>query len=153
LLTDLPGTDWEVTCQTMARRVERLDGSDINGMSCEPTSSHHPPLSVLTARKLSIGHSQLDPTDIGDHVRHINDVWFQESRPLLNHQRQEELRTSFVRPLPPQEAYEYLFTETEREDLTYDYFLQDWDAFLKLRHLKEELITFDIAVDFLTVMQ
>jgi hypothetical protein len=172
LLSDLPGAQWDVSCHTMARQVERLDGSDLpttptdeaDDRSVGPVSQH-PPLSVLIARKRAdnsrngaIDHHQyhhyLNVEEIGDHVRRINDVWFQQSRPLLNAQRTEELRTTFVQPLPPHEAYRYLFTDAEREDLSYEYFLEDWHAFVTMRELKQdEFITFDVAVDFLTVMQ
>ena len=165
LLSDLPGAQWDVSCHTMARQVERLDG----GSALPPTkvvtdevegksSQQHPPLSVLIARKRDIRPTEdchsLKVEEIGDHVRRINDVWFQQSRPLLNAQRTEELRTTFVQALPPPEAYQYLFTEAEREDLSYDFFLEDWHAFVALREMNQDaFITFDLAVDFLTVMQ
>ncbi len=138
----------------MARQVERLDGSDLpptkvltDEIIVDTSSKQHPPLSVLIARKRDHRNVEdandhdchsLKVEEIGDHVRRINDAWFQQSRPLLNAQRTEELRTTFVQGLPPLEAYQYLFTEAEREDLSYDFFLEDWQAFVALREMNED---------------
>jgi hypothetical protein len=114
----------------MARQVERLDGSDLpptkvltDEIIVDTSSKQHPPLSVLIARKrdhrnVEDGNDHdchsLKVEEIGDqHVRRINDAWFQQS-------------------------YQYLFTEAELEDLSYDFFLEDWQAFVALREMNED---------------
>lgn len=167
LLRDLPGSDWEVTCQTMDRQVERL-GIDPDYQSekddvCDGVSSH-PPLNVLVARKIERNgkgnhqnhhHHHLCIDETISHVHRVNDAWFQQSRPLLTRQRREELQSSFVQPLPLSEAYQSLFTDAEREHLTYEYFLEDWNDFCqqKRKDVVDSRISFELAIEFLQVMQ
>jgi hypothetical protein len=176
LLQDLPGAEWEVTCQTMARQVEKLEGvhsnKDISTIN-DDTQQLHPPLNVLLARKgEGQEHHCLSMDDVREHVHRVNDVWFQQSHPLLTRQRQQELQMSFAEPLPLQEAYQHLFTEAEREHLTYDLFLEDWQFFYKqweerqrdgldenassasVYTSRESLrISYEMALEFLTEMQ
>lgn len=153
LLQDLPGTNWKVSCRTMERQVENLTSA----MENTPTApSHHPPLNVLVARKQSAGNEDchlLSMDEVRDHVHRTNDMWFRQARPLLTHQREEELRRSFANPLSPQDAYTHLFTELERENLEFDYFMEDWKAFCESHGLSEEAIDYNVAIDFLQEMQ
>jgi hypothetical protein len=53
-------------------------------------------------------------------------------------------------------AYQVLFTPEEREHLTYDLFLEDWEAFLEMpnyAHLPRDCISCETAVAFLKEMQ
>jgi len=154
---------------------------------------NHPPsplLTVVLARKYGAPSSSsssspypsssLNLEDICNHIHRINDEWFQESRPLLTEERQEEIQRKFLHQqdsvLSLPDAYHALFTDSEREDFTYDLFLEDWSAYVsewrrrKNHHqpgetennsnhnhnnddIDEESMTYEIAVDFLRVMQ
>lgn len=178
LLEDLPGADWKISCQTMERQVERLetcvDGSGNSSDTIPPATKSlasqegnipsTKPLNVLVAHKQSSGN--LDSFEnICTHIHHVNDQWFQESHPLLTHQRIEELQKSFAEPLPVQDAYVHLFTTAEREHLTYQHFLEDWQAYIRVDNSDnnaetvatlqngEKVISFEIAVAFLKEMQ
>ncbi len=167
LLRDLPGADWVVTCQTMARQVERLDDhsnlesknpiseDSATSHGTDTYSSHHSPLNVLLAQKMEgEGNHHLSIDQTIDHVHRVNDSWFQQSRPLLTRQRHQQLQSSFSLPLPLPEAYQCLFTEAEREQLTYEYFLEDWNAFCEKRNCQvDSRIDFDVAIEFLKEMQ
>ena len=98
------------------------------------------------------------------HIHKVNDQWFRDQHPLLTHQRIEELQTKFAKPLPLTEAYRELFTTAEREHLTYEHFLEDWEAYCELRASKQkpgsgeadnglQEVSFDTAVAFLEEMQ
>ena len=60
--------------------------------------------------------------------------------------------------LPLRRCYEILFTDAEKEHLTYDFFMEDWNAFCVGREERGDPVgkdgmTLDIAVEFLEVMQ
>ena len=53
-------------------------------------------------------------------------------------------------------AYRILFTREEREHLTYDLFLEDWDAWLSDKNNQgssKDKMTVEIALNFLEKMQ
>ena len=51
-------------------------------------------------------------------------------------------------------CYKILFTEAEREHLTYEYFLEDWNAFVEKRpNLARDSMSFETSVAFLEEMQ
>jgi hypothetical protein len=176
LLRDLPGAEWEITCQTMARQVEKLEGlgstdnMSTNSFIANANSHLHPPLNVLLARKVGRQgeHHGLSVDDVREHVHRVNDVWFQQTHPLVTRPRQQALQASFLEPLPLEQAYQHLFTEAEREHLTYDLFLEDWEVFVKQWGGRQEehrcgiensytgktpKISYEMALEFLTEMQ
>jgi SAM-dependent methyltransferase len=157
LLTTMPGACWEVTCTTMQRQVESIGESSTTAPAGTTSSSGNSKLlNVVIARKAEPSHDDLDFDSVCRHVHHVNDTWFQQHQPLLTRPRTQALRESFENSsLPLVQAYAVMFTEAEREHLTYDHFLEDWQAFL---NDKEDLagatvVTFDVALAFLTEMQ
>jgi hypothetical protein len=126
---------------------------------------------------------------IVEHVQTVNDRWFQDEQPLLTETRIEDLRKAFFSPEEPnnnnnnneqekeggksnfnskrlslEEAYEIVFTDAEREHLTYEHFLEDWEAFCKEGEKLEEpdtvretngkaIMTYDLALNFLRANQ
>ena len=125
LLTELPGVAWDVTHTTLQRQVETI--IDSRKASSTPTHSKSP-LNVLIARKSTA--SVLDYDTVCQHVHRVNDSWFQKHQPLLTRTRTQELQKSFANPLRLPEAYQFMFTDAEREHLTYEHFLEDWHAFM-----------------------
>jgi len=128
-----------------------------------------PPLNVFMLRKrLPLPNNNdsevlvLDPPHTLDweavsaHVHKCNDAWFQQHQPLLTRQRTQALKEAFEHPLVLQPAYLALFTDAEREHLTYEHFLEDWEAYLEQRKeamIPKEQISYDEAILFLQEMQ
>ena len=80
--------------------------------------------------------------------------WFQQHEPLLTRQREQALKEAFENPLALEPAYLALFTDAEREHLTYEHFLEDWDAYLEQRAtVPRNSICCDEAIRFLQEMQ
>ena len=116
------------------------EGSSTNGRK---------PLNVLIARRRCDLPTDSDPSSlslvmefesVAKHVQDVNDRWFREEQPLLTEERIRDLRRAFVdggsdgsgdrsRVLSLTEAYQVIFTDAEREHLTFEHFLEDWEAF------------------------
>ena len=124
-----------------------------------------------------------------EHVQTVNDRWFQDEQPLLTETRIEDLRKAFCsleepnnnnndqekeggklssnsnsKRLSLEEAYEVVFTDAEREHLTYEHFLEDWEAFCNEGENQEEpdklretngkgMMNYDLALNFLRANQ
>ena len=99
--------------------------------------------------------SILDRNEVRHHVYTTNDVWFQSTNPMLTRTRHNDLKNAFGDELLDlQTCYTVLFTEAEREHLTFEHFMQDFDAFLETRqNITRECMSFETAVDFLEEMQ
>jgi hypothetical protein len=134
LLAELPGAAWEVTCTTLQRQVENITATistPTTATSSSP-STNSKPLNVLIARKSSVSTTEeLDYGTVRQHVHRVNDSWFQKQNPLLTRTRTQELQKAFETLLQLPQAYQGMFTDAEREHLTYEHFLQDWQAFLQ----------------------
>jgi hypothetical protein len=125
-----------------------------------------------------IANSTLDFEAVYEHVHRVNDQWFRVQQPLLTPERIQELKGGFggvilnddderhvdlnptkSKNIPLEKAYHLLFTEAEREHLTFDHFLEDWDAFVEMKGFSGNndrgvrTMTFETAIDFLTEMQ
>jgi ubiquinone/menaquinone biosynthesis C-methylase UbiE len=129
-------------------------------------------------------HIQLNFEDVCQHVHEVNDRWFQEQHPLLTEERFNDLRTAFgvqqqeqqeqqqsdndddndvdegisSNVLSLEEAFLVLFTPAEREHLTYEHFLEDWEAFIindaaTNSEIPTASITYQVAVRFLQQTQ
>jgi hypothetical protein len=98
---------------------------------------------------------ELDRDQVRHHVHQTNDEWFQSHNPMLTRTRQDELQKAFQnRSLDLQTCYTVLFTEPEREHLTFEHFLEDWEGFRETRpKIEMDRMTFDTAVAFLKEMQ
>lgn len=161
-LLKVPGAHWDITHTTMQRHIE--DISRINDMAKAESTNSIPeeklpdtkPLNVFVARKLSSsGGDQLDFEVVCRHVHECNDAWFQQHQPLLTRTRTETLKASFICPLGLSRAYQELFTDAEREHLTYEHFLEDWNAFLQSNDegIPKDSISYETALRFLEEMQ
>eukprot|EP00533_Pseudo-nitzschia_delicatissima_P012599 CAMPEP_0197266580 /NCGR_PEP_ID=MMETSP1432-20130617/3089_1 /TAXON_ID=44447 /ORGANISM="Pseudo-nitzschia delicatissima, Strain UNC1205" /LENGTH=156 /DNA_ID=CAMNT_0042731467 /DNA_START=118 /DNA_END=588 /DNA_ORIENTATION=- len=156
----------------MERQVENIQANTNGRIGTVPDNDgiiSRKPLNVLIARKLpEIGASSLVFETVVQHVQEINDRWFQDEQPLLTKERIEQLKASFFgieklsKRLSLEEAYGVMFTEAEREHLTYEYFLEDWEAFQQEEQTTKEedgeinstaIMTFDLALSFLRANQ
>lgn len=141
--------------------------------------SNRKPLNVLIARKLPICeteirvdsshlHRKLVFEDVVKHVQEVNDRWFQDEQPLLTDDRIADLKAAFFgndshsKHMSLQDAYGAMFTEAEREHLTYEHFLEDWEAFCQeekedksptLDDQNTSIVTYDLALSFLRANQ
>ena len=139
---------------------------------------------------------ELEFDDVVRHVQEVNDRWFQEEQPLLTEERVRDLRRAFTSceehgekkvdtalaletttattPIPIrskllslEEAYEVIFTQAEREHLTFEHFLEDWEAFREggiqgrcdlqnsdgNNHNHQQGMDYDLAIRFLELNQ
>jgi SAM-dependent methyltransferase len=181
LLRGLPGAHWTVSHQVMNRQVEDLigkkcssdDGStkeenaESGRMVGSPPSdvSHQPPcwdyrktVNVILCRRLPGGDPVLDRDQVREHIYKTNDVWFRSQNPMMDVERKKVLQGAFAehagREMHLDKAYEILFTEAERDHLTYEYFLEDWEAFIE-HHLElpKDRMSLQTAIAFLEEMQ
>jgi hypothetical protein len=119
---------------------------------------------------------ELDWDAVRDHVFRTNDSWFKEHNPILTHVRKQDLRQLFTAALLEKEGivdnasdpsssddavlslekcYTILFTEAEKKQLLFDFFLEDWNEFYTTSGQDKPAhgMTFDTAVQFLNEMQ
>jgi hypothetical protein len=180
LLHDLPGADWRIRHNTMARQVEDLVSNDrasrrpannslnnLDGEFCEDASTSRVIASVRSQQKndLNVFRCTRQFTDtpsrlqfglVHQHILVTNNQWFSEENPMLTLKRRKDLEASFAgrEKLNMQEAYNALFTEIERDHFTFDLFLEDWRS-----HVTEKVddadifMSLDEAVTFLEEMQ
>lgn len=178
LLRDCPGTDWIVSHQVICREVEDLIGNSCNKKaiqhtndaissetdiesawttgSFQPTEGYRTTVNVMICRRCGdAGESELDREQVRNHVHETNDEWFQCHNPVLTRARHDELQSAFGKQsLDLESCYDILFTDAEREHLTMEHFMEDWDAFLKTRpNIARECMSFDTAAAFLKEMQ
>ena len=146
----------------------------------ETIPSNRKPLNVLIARKLPICETEMGVEgstsppklvfeDVVKHVQEVNDRWFQDEQPLLTNERIEDLKAAFFgneghsKRMPLEDAYCAMFTDAEREHLTYEHFLEDWEAFCQegqeqdksptLDDQNTSIVTYDLALSFLRANQ
>ena len=187
LLQDLPGTNWTVEHTTMDRQVECLNTNSNNNNIQQYKSlpsSNQKPLNVLIAwcngQDDDNHNHNLNFDDVCQHVHEVNDRWFQEQHPLLTEERLNDLQIAFgmqqqqsdddavdgdvsSNVLSLEEAFLVLFTQAEREHLTYEHFLEDWEAFINNNEANTDTnssgsiptttITYQVAVQFLEQTQ
>jgi len=177
LLRDCPGTDWEVSHQVICREVEDVVGNKsathvskpvrgvaadaANGESAwatgsfQPTEGYRTTVNVMICKRNGNGGGALDLEQVRHHVHETNDAWFQAQNPMLTRTRHDELQTVFKKcSLELRTCYTVLFTDAEREHLTFEHFMEDWNAFLEPRpNLERDSMSFETAVAFLEEMQ
>lgn len=150
-----------VTVFTCRRQSSR---SSIDESSCSPLPSYI-----------------LDKGQVQKHIERTCDDWYQTINPMVTGERENELRLAFLEAatanidikcenddrrdgksaniLKLKKCYEILFTDAEKEHLSYEYFLEDWDAYCNQREdndsdpIRREGMTISIALDFLKEMQ
>ena len=130
----------------------------------------------------SIPSCILDKGKVQQHIERTCDDWYQTTNPMVTGERENELRVAFIEAttanidikcendnlrdresanvLELKKFYEILFTDAEKEHLSYEYFLEDWEAYCnQLTEDKDsdpihrEGMTISIALDFLKEMQ
>ena len=154
MLEECPGTDWSFSHTVMYRHVETLgtgkhpttttDLSRVELPEMEHSSSvwtskgcfqpdeiYHRTVNVLIGRKQGRKTTtKLDRYTVYEHVNKCSDRWYQQQNPILTTERTNQIRQDLACPLPLEKCYEVLFTEEEREHLTYEAFMEDWATFL-----------------------
>jgi ubiquinone/menaquinone biosynthesis C-methylase UbiE len=163
LLQNLPGAQWDILHTTMPRQVEDIHQvNDLSSSQEEHTSNtthDKKPLNVFIARRIVSTNNILDYDEVCQHVHRCNDEWFQQHQPLLTRTRTQALEKTFQSPLDLKEAYQEMFTDAEREHLTFEHFLEDWHAFLQEQNsgenneLPPDMISYSTVMKFLTAMQ
>ena len=111
---------------------------------------------------------RLDLELVNRHVHAVNDQWYQTHNPMLTNDRRERISKEFYfadlngiqvkRQRSLEDCYNILFTDAEREHLTYDLFLEDWEAFLDTENdstllQPHDCMSLDTAFKFLEAMQ
>jgi hypothetical protein len=109
----------------------------------------------LLCRRRGDSTSELDRAAVYNHINETNDKWFKDSNPMLTAKRKEELYQAFdTNLLDLPQSFQALFTDAEREHLSFEFFLEDWHAFLeKDADLPVDRMSFETAVQFLDEMQ
>lgn len=125
--------------------------------SFQPDDRYRRTVNVLLCRyKGTWPFALLDPEQVNRHLHAVNDQRYQSQNPMLTRRRRNDLELSFSKRdlVDVHECYAFLFTDAEREHLTYELFLEDWDAFLSSRDdLPRDNMSFETAVAFLQEMQ
>jgi len=152
-----------------------------------PDENYRKTVTVFTCRRCSqSGEDEtslpyiLDRELVIQHVEQTCNDWYQTINPMVTSQREDELRKAFLdtaaaeqnmndnrgddKVLPSadvtldlKQCYKILFTEAEKENLTFEYFLEDWAAYCNpgadCSSAHSEGMTVAIALDFLKEMQ
>ncbi len=127
----------------------------------QPDEQYHKSVNVFLCRKQSSNHqmlpsSRLDPEAIYEHIHRITDAWYQVHDPILTPQRRSQIEHDFAgrQHVSLSEAYKILFTPEEREQLDYELFLEDWEAFQQSHPgLPNHILSLTTAFDFIEEMQ
>jgi len=102
LLSNLPGTDWEVSHSVMNRKVEDLisskQGTNTAISPCFDCGNEDEPdyrrtLNVFQCRKKRdvVTSHELDWDAVYHHVHFTNDQWFRVQNPMLSEERKDEI--------------------------------------------------------------
>jgi SAM-dependent methyltransferase len=178
LLENVPGTNWEIISETvMLRQVEDLIGTNgcfEGATSCAggERSAASTPLDVIDDhfqrrtvnvlqcrqrrnQQLACTDELLDRGAVCRHILRVCDWWFRCHQPMVTETRKQHIADGFEgqsHSLP--ESYQIVFTDTERELLDYDDFLEDWRAFCqKHPDLPLDTMSADTALAFLEDVQ
>lgn len=168
-LLSLPGADWDIHHSRMARQVEELrwpgklgknrdrqKANTCQKQNDDPSSSQGRSLNVFQC--ILRGASKLDYETVHSHVHATTNHWFKTENPIMTSRRKEELNSAFAlfetETVCLRDAYLILFTEAEREHLSYDLFIDDWQAYiLDKPDLPRNCLSLDTALAFLEEMQ
>jgi SAM-dependent methyltransferase len=126
----------------------------------QPDEVYHRTVNVLIGRKRVTNNphhpvSRIDFDAVYAHVNKCSNDWYQRQNPMLTPTRTQQLRQDFgdKTVLLPQ-SYQLLFTEQEREHLTYEAFLEDWEVFREGHpDLATDAMSSETALLFLSEMQ
>jgi hypothetical protein len=171
----------DVSCMfepTLSSSSVRHNSKPLNVMIARRTVPQHITNDDVVHCDDLIANSRLDFEAVYEHVHRVNDQWFRVQQPLLTGKRKLELKEVFLgvavndgyarnvdlNPLKSkhislENAFYLLFTDAEREHLTFDHFLEDWEAFVEKKgnananDYVARTMTYEMAMDFLTEMQ
>ena len=142
-----------------------------------PDENYRKTVNVFTCRRCSKSDESssgskciLDPIEVLRHIERTCDEWYKATNPMVTHEREEQIRMAFLEAtegksslhnmegsLGLKQSYDILFTNTEKEILTFDLFLDDWHAYCegadKILNTKQDGMTVEVALDFLREMQ
>ena len=139
--------------------------------SFNPDESYRKTITVFTCRRSYKDNQSytLDRQAVREHIESICDQWYQTTSPMVTEERETKLRFDFESAAASQvkgadsstpvsldlkTCYELLFTADEKQVLTYDYFIEDWEAYCKnMNRVDRCSMTIDTALDFLKEMQ
>jgi ubiquinone/menaquinone biosynthesis C-methylase UbiE len=180
LLEDCPGADWTMTNTVIDRQVEDLisnkqadtrravsltehatipDSTQSRQWSererFEPSESYRRTVNVLQCRRRG-STVPLDLSSVYEHIHAVNDQWYQKENPLMTRKRKDELYQAFETEstlLDLDTSYSVLFTDAEKEHLTFELFLEDWSAFVEAKGVPSDFLSFATALAFLEEMQ
>jgi SAM-dependent methyltransferase len=136
-------------------------------------------VTVVTCRRrprdagnsISVINNELDWDQVYEHVHRVNNQWYQQTNPMLTKERVQTIERAFAAStrvngsnnmeLPLEQCYPILFTDGERENLSYEDFTDDWRSFLskyssydlKSEQISSDRMSFETAIAFLHVMQ
>ena len=154
---EVSGNTTGVTCPAETTKTTSVSNST--------QSDNQKPLNVLIIRKTKNNTAEiendhdgangykLDYDDVCHHIHETNNRWFQIHNPLLTPERIDAIRQSFQSQkqqkeqqteeteevvLSLEDAYHVLFTDAEREHLTIEHFLEDWDAYCDTEEEQEQ---------------
>ena len=150
--------------------------------------SSSPSSSLQDNEDISANTEYLDRDKVRIHIHDCNDLHFKEHNPMITHVRKEHIKNLFMEKiiegqeekqqydncnesncdeillkasvLPLQSCYDILFTDAEKEHLTFEYFMEDYVVFLQEQQQKEhgllcnqDGMTYESAILFLEAMQ
>ncbi|GKY93098.1 hypothetical protein MPSEU_000278000 [Mayamaea pseudoterrestris] len=173
-LLNLPGANWKVQHEVMTRRVEnlaaagrahgklaadlhvdaRLSTSIDSITSTDDDQGRKLTVNVFQCVKLS--GNRLTYEEVHEHILATNSHWYKNMNPMVTSKRIQELRESFgeTELLSLPDAYNVMFTNAEREALSYDLFMEDWQAYtIDKKAIESNYISYQTAIDFLEEMQ
>lgn len=175
LLEGIPGADWSIEHFMMERQVETFphrrphDNVVSTGKSCIPEpnrrtwssgsfdpSENYRFVNLFLCRKMSRNGVTLNLDGVNDHIYSVNDNWYKLQNPMVTSGRIKALKDAYRDrdQLDLRTAYNIIFTDLERENLAYDNFLEDWEAYVRSRpELPKDTVSLETAVDFLEEMQ
>lgn len=125
----------------------------------QPDEQYRKTVNVFLCQKNSyevLNSSRLEPEAIYEHIHRITDAWYRIHDPILTPQRRSQIEHDFHgrQNVNLSDAYHILFTNEEREQLDYDLFLEDWNAFHESHpHLPHDTLSLETALEFLEEMQ
>lgn len=174
--TDDTSSVWSSGCFNPNESYRRT----VNAVLCRRRGSNNEP-SETTAAAASCD-CNLDRNAVYQHINDTLEQWYRFQNPMLTEARSKELEQAFLsssssscqedgdeqeknrsklhhnataaQKLDLPSAFVALFTQDERENLTYEHFLEDWHAFHNMRpELPVDTISYETAVAFLQEMQ
>ena len=119
-------------------------------------------VTLCVLRPVPAASADVDVGAVADHIARVLDWWYREQAPLLTPSRAAELRAAWAEragggggALPLRAAFEVLLTPQERDEVGYDGFLDDVNAYLRERGRPPDAgaLTLELALGYLEANQ